>query len=70
MGFTSTVIDVPVPQQFLRYDMWVMLISTIILLPIMLTKSRISRAEGTFFVITYALYLFSQIMIARGTLTF
>lgn len=70
MGFTSTVIDVPVPQQFLRYDMWVMLASTIILLPIMMTKSRISRAEGTFFVIAYAFYLFSQIMIARGTLTF
>ena len=70
MGFTSTVIDVPVPQQFIYYDMWVMLLSTIILLPIMMTKSRISRIEGTFFVIIYALYLVSQILISKGIIIF
>ncbi len=70
MGFTSNVIDVPVPQQFIYYDMWVMLLSTIILLPIMMTKSRISRIEGTFFVIIYALYLVSQILISKGIIIF
>ena len=70
MGFTATVIDVPVPQQFIYYDMWIMLLSTIVLLPIMMTKSRISRIEGTFFVIIYALYLVSQILISKGIITF
>lgn len=70
MGLTSVVVDVDVPKQFLYYDIWVMAISTLFLLPLMWTQSKMSRKEGLFFVIAYVAYIVSQIMIAKGVLVF
>ena len=50
MGATSTIVEVPVPSQFLHYDLWVMAGSTILLLPLMYSKNRLSRIEGFVFV--------------------
>ncbi len=66
MGFTSVVIDVPVSKQFMYYDVWVMLLSTLLLYPVMMTKARMNRVEGFVFVSIYVLYLLSQIMIIKG----
>ena len=66
MGFTSVVIDVPVSKQFMYYDVWVMFISTLLLYPVMMTKARMNRVEGTVFASVYILYLLSQIMIVKG----
>lgn len=66
IGFTSVVIDVPVPTQFMHYDIWVMLLATLLLLPAMMTKATLSRAEGFIFTIFYIFYLLSQILIFQG----
>lgn len=70
MGVTSIIADVEVSKQFLRYDLWVMVGSTLLLLPLMWTQSKMSRREGLFFVCTYILYLVSQILIAKGIVVF
>lgn len=68
MGTTSIIVDVEVPKQFLRYDIWVMFGATLLFLPLMITKDKLSRREGMLFVFIYILYLISQILIARGNL--
>ena len=70
MGSTSVIIDVPVSIQFMFYDLWVMFLSTVLLYPVMMTKARMSRFEGSVFVTFYILYLMSQIMIIKGYWTF
>lgn len=70
MGAASTIVDIEVPKQFLYYDLWVMAGSTILLLPFMWTKSKLSRVEGMFFVSLYLLYLVSQVLISKGIITF
>lgn len=70
MGATSTLINIPVPAQFLRYDLWVMLGSTIILLPLMYRRNRLGRWEGAAFVLGYVFYIISQVLIAQGMVVF
>ncbi len=66
MGFTSTIVEVKVPAQFIYYDLWVMLLATVLLFPVMMTRARISRGEGAVFLIMYVFYLASQVLITRG----
>ena len=70
MGLTSTIIDVEVPRQFLLYDIWVMVLATMLLFPIMLSQNKISRIEGGVFLLIYMAYLVSQILIANGVWSF
>ena len=70
MGLTSTIIDVEVPRQFLLYDIWVMVLATMLLFPIMLSQNKISRIEGGVFLLIYMAYLLSQILIANGVWSF
>lgn len=70
MGATSTIVDVDVPSQFIHYDIWVMLGSTLLLLPLMYTKNRLSRGEGLVFVIGYIFYIVSQVMFSKGIWNF
>lgn len=66
MGVAASITEVEVPLQFIRYDMWVMLAATLILLPLVWKKSCITRTAGICFVVFYVTYLASQIMISRG----
>lgn len=65
MGATATMVDVPVSEQFRGYDIWVMLGVTVLLLPIMYSKSKISRKEGFLFFLLYLAYLGSQIVMNK-----
>jgi cation:H+ antiporter len=66
MGLTSSIIDVDVPRQFMLYDIWVMVAATFILLPMMISQSKLSRGEGAFFLLLYTGYIISQILLAQG----
>ncbi len=66
MGAAATITDVEVPQQFVRYDMWVMLAATVVLLPLVYRRNKITRTAGVLFVAVYIAYLASQILISRG----
>lgn len=70
MGTAATITDVKVPEQFLKYDIWVMIGSTVVLLPFMLSKNRLDRWEGAFFVFAYFAYIASQVLITKGLLVF
>ena len=66
MGATSTIVDVEVVKQILVYDMWVMVGATVVLLPIMMTQSKMNRIEGILFLLLYAGYITSQVLILKG----
>lgn len=59
LGITSLIVDVDVPAQIASYDVWVMLLASIVLLPVLLTGKRMVRSEGLVFVSFYALYITS-----------
>lgn len=66
MGATSTIVDVEVVKQIMVYDMWVMVFATVVLLPIMMTQSKLNRIEGWLFLLLYTGYITSQVLIAQG----
>ena len=59
MGVTIMVADIPVPEHFLRFDLWVMLGSSALLLPFVLTRSKIGRVSGAGFTLAYLLYIYA-----------
>ena len=56
-GVTATVIPVPVPQEILNFDLWVMLGVTAALLVMMATDRRVSRLEGGVLLAGYVTYI-------------
>ncbi|MEM6711267.1 MAG: calcium/sodium antiporter [Pseudomonadota bacterium] len=61
LGATSVITPLPIAPQILQLDVWVMLASSLLLLPFILTKRSIGRLSGVAFLVLYAVYL--------GTLT-
>ena len=60
MGVTATVADVPVGEQILTFDIWVMAAAAILLVPLMLTGNVLNRREGTVCLTLYAAYIAIQ----------
>jgi cation:H+ antiporter len=60
MGITSLVADVPVAPQVLSFDIWVMLVVAILLIPLMLSGNALSRREGAMFLAAYCAYIAVQ----------
>ncbi len=67
MGATSVITDVKVADQFILYDLWVMLFSSFMLLPIMMFKNKITRLEGAVMLCGYIVYTYSQVLLAQGS---
>jgi cation:H+ antiporter len=57
LGVTALIEPVPVPPEFLRVDIWVMLGATVLLFLFAITGWRISRVEGGLFLGAYAAWL-------------
>lgn len=57
LGITSIIKDIKVDDFFLNEDMWVMLAITVMVLPMMMTRRRISRIEGAFLLLIYFSYI-------------
>lgn len=70
MGATSVITDVKVADQFILFDVWVMMFATFMLLPIMMFKNKISRFEGLLMFLCFIAYMYSQILISSGKLVF
>lgn len=70
MGATASITNVPVAPQILRYDVWVMLGATVLLLPMMYSKCRLERLEGLFYLLGYCVYIVSLVMISKGYFSF
>jgi cation:H+ antiporter len=57
LGVTALVRPVPVADAVLRVDLWWMLGTTVLLLPLLYTGARLSRLEGGLLVAAYGAYL-------------
>ncbi len=57
LGITALLTDIPVDPQFLRFDLWVMFASSVLLWIFVLTKGTIGRAWGAAFLGGYFTYL-------------
>ena len=60
MGITALVVPIPVPDQILRFDVWVMLAAAIVLLPFVLHWMRLGRTIGLLFFAAYIAYIAAQ----------
>ncbi|MEZ5756665.1 MAG: calcium/sodium antiporter [Emcibacteraceae bacterium] len=57
MGGTAFISDIPIPISFLHLDLWVMALSSVILIPFLVWKLRFSRVIGLVFTGGYIIYL-------------
>ncbi len=59
MGITSMVRTVPIPDQIINYDLWIMLSAAILITPFVLRGRPISRRYGAFLTVAYMFYVLS-----------
>lgn len=57
LGVTALVAPVPVPRAMITSDMWWMIGSSLLLLPLLRSQARISRGEGALLLGVYGAYL-------------
>lgn len=57
LGLSALLSPLPVPPELIASDCWWMLGVTVVLFPIMVTRLRITRLEGTLLLATYVVYL-------------
>lgn len=57
MGLTATIIPITVPQEMIDFDLWIMLASSALLLPIALLRMDITRLRGIAMLVAYAAYI-------------
>lgn len=58
LGFTSIVTDIDVSETIVSQDIYWMFAATIIVLPMMITRRRISKSEGFIMLLFYAGYMY------------
>lgn len=66
LGVTASITPVPIADQILGFDVWVMLASSALLLPLVLMKKTIGWKTGLAFLAAYAIYLGVLIAMAVG----
>ncbi|MEO0960914.1 MAG: hypothetical protein AAFY01_00695 [Pseudomonadota bacterium] len=59
LGTTAVLGGAPVAEQIARYDVWIMVAATAVMVPVMVSGMRISRGEGMAFLAAYVLYIVS-----------
>ena len=59
IGIAAMVSPIPVPEQFLRFDLWVMLGASLLLVPFIYRGNTIGRTFGAILTLTYCVYVWS-----------
>jgi len=59
-GAAALVATLPVPDQIVRIDIWIMLIATVMLLPVLLGKARLTRGMAVVYTALYLIYIGAQ----------
>lgn len=60
MGATAAVMPIPAPAQILSFDLWVLAAVSLLLVPFMVSGSRLGRAEAGIFLVGYGAYIVVQ----------
>jgi cation:H+ antiporter len=68
IGVTAIASPLPVADQILSFDLWVMLGSSLLLIPFVLSGGRLDRREAGFYVFVYAAYIGAQAYGVEGML--
>lgn len=64
LGVTALIAPLPVAPNFLRVDLWVMLLAALAIVPTVVARGSIVRWKGAVFVVAYAVYL--VVILQRG----
>lgn len=67
MGITAMVAPIAVPDAFIWFDLWVMLIAALLVVPFAMSKGTITRSAGFFFVVAYIAYLYFLFVADRAS---
>ena len=59
-GGTALVAPLPISTQILSFDIWVMLVATILMIPVLAMGWRMTRATGSVMIGGYLLYVWAQ----------
>lgn len=62
LGFTSIIQEIQVSDDIINIDMVWMLVVTLLIFPMMLTRKIISRIEGLVLLLTYCYYIYSVVI--------
>lgn len=57
IGIASFVAPIPVDQQFLTFDLWVMLAASLLLIPFVFLRQNIGRIWGVILIVLYVAYV-------------
>jgi len=60
IGAVSMVRPLPVPEQILQFDLWVMLAVTVLLIPFLAGGRTFNRIEAAMFLTAYGVYIWAQ----------
>jgi cation:H+ antiporter len=56
LGLVGLIVPIPVPEQIIRFDMWAMVVVTVILLAFLLLRGGLSRPVGAMFLTGFVTY--------------
>lgn len=59
-GGVAAIVSLDVPEQLVRFDLWVMMAATLVILTYLALGRRLSRIDGIAFLTVYGLYIASQ----------
>jgi cation:H+ antiporter len=62
IGVASLVAPIPVDQQFLTLDLWVMLAASLLLIPFVFLRQNIGRVWGGILIVLYVAYVWSMFL--------
>lgn len=60
LGGVAMIQTLPVADQLIQFDLWVMMAATVLLVPFMVTRWELSRLEGSVFAVAYVAYIAVQ----------
>lgn len=59
MGVASIMVPIKIPLQIAQFDVWIMMASSLILLPLMIKNNQLGRMSGIVLVISYFIYVYT-----------
>jgi len=62
IGITALLGEIPVDPQFRKFDLWVMLASSLLLIPFVFLKRDITRSWGVLLVGLYLAYISAVVL--------
>ena len=65
LGITALIAPIEVDKVFLEFDLWIMLLASLSILPFVLMKAKISRTVGLVFLLAYSVYIYKVIDLGR-----